>query len=265
MTAEPLTITLIQADISGESKLFNLRKFEEILSKLRSKPDLVILPEVFNTGFSADPHHAAEEINDLTYQWMHRIAAQFNFVVTGSYFVKAGDEFYNRLVWMRPDGSSAFYDKRHLFRFGDEHHHISPGKNRLIVNLKGWKILPLICYDLRFPVWSKNRFINQEYEYDLLLYVANWPGRRSFAYRQLLIARAIENQSYVVSVNRVGIDEKSTMHQGESAVIDYKGKHIIEIPPNVEDVETVELSFEKLREFREGFKVALDWDNFTIE
>jgi predicted amidohydrolase len=130
--------------------------------------------------------------------------------------------------------------------------------------LKGWKICPLVCYDLRFPVWSKNRFLNNSYEYDLLIYIANWPGRRSYAFRQLIIARAIENQAYVIAVNRVGSDGKGILYQGNSAAIDFKGKHLVEIPPEIEDVETITLEYDKLKEFRDGFTVGMDWDRFEI-
>ncbi|HNX43804.1 MAG TPA: amidohydrolase [Bacteroidales bacterium] len=259
-----LSITLIQPDLAWEDKPGNLAKFEGIISKLKTKPDLVILPEAFSTGFVVEPHSVAEEAEGQTFRWMQKISADHGCAITGSCIVKSGDDYYNRLIWMRPDGSSEYYDKRHLFRFGDEHLQFSPGDQRMVVELKGWKIRPLICYDLRFPVWSKNRYFNNSYEYDLLIYVANWPGKRSYAFRQLLIARAIENQSYVIGVNRVGRDGKGTLHQGDSAVLDYRGKPIIEIPPDVEDVETVQLSYEKLHEYREGFKVALDWDDFSI-
>lgn len=259
-----LTVTIIQPDLAWSDKQRNFSKFEAFLSGLKTNPDLVILPETFNTGFVDDPRTIAEEADGFTLQWMKKTAAHCGCVLTGSYFVKAGNSCYNRLVWMRPDGSFEYYDKRHLFRHGDEHLHVTQGRQRLVVELKGWKIMPLICYDLRFPVWSKNRYIGQTYEYDLLFYVTNWPGKRSYAYKQLLIARAIENQAYVIGVNRVGADGKGTLHQGDSAVIDYKGKHLIEIPPDVEAVETVELSYEKLAEFREGFTVAPDWDEFSI-
>lgn len=260
-----LTITIIQSDIAQEDKHKNLERFEAILSKLKTKPDLVILPETFNTGFVIDPLPVAEEADGPTSFWMRKAANEHNCTITGSYVVKTENGYFNRLVWMRPDGSSDYYDKRHLFRFGDEHLHYSQGDQRIIVEIKGWKILPLVCYDLRFPVWSRNRYKDDTYEYDLLLYVSNWPGKRSYAFRHLLIARAIENQAYVIGVNRVGADGRGTLHQGDSAVIDYKGKHIIEIPPDVEDVETVVLSYDKLHEYRQGFKVALDWDSFYIE
>ena len=259
-----LTVTVIQSDLVSEGKLKNFEKFGTIISKLKTKPDLIVLPEMFNTGFVVDPQHVAEEAEGQTFHWLKSMALNNGSAITGSYVVKTGSGFYNRLVWMRADGSAEFYDKRHLFRFGDEHLHFSHGKNKLIVDLKGWKICPLICYDLRFPVWSKNRYLSGSYEYDLLIYVASWPGKRSFAFRHLLIARAIENQAYVIGVNRVGTDGKGTLHQGDSAVIDFKGKHIIEIPPGAEDVETVELSYDSLRDYREGFKVALDWDDFSI-
>lgn len=263
-TMDNLTITLIQADLAWENKTENLRRFEKLFADLKGKQDLILLPEMFNTGFVVVPEFIAEQPDGPTVQWMAQQAANTGCVIAGSLIIGDSGRYFNRLVWMRPDGSFSFYDKRHLFRLGNEHLHFSAGESRLIVELKGWKICPLVCYDLRFPVWSKNRYLDGDYEYDLLIYLANWPGRRSYAYRQLLIARAIENQSYVIGVNRVGADGKGILHQGESAVLDYKGKHLIEIPPDVEDHETVVLDYARLKEFRAGFTVGQDWDRFEV-
>jgi omega-amidase len=261
---QPLSITLLQSDLAWEDKQANLRKFEEKFRTINQPTDLIILPEMFNTGFVVEPASISESADGSTMKWMAEQASAMQCVITGSLVIKESNQYYNRLVWMYPDGTYDFYNKRHLFRLGNEHLKFSGGKNKLLVELKGWKICPLVCYDLRFPVWSKNTFTKGEYGFDLLIYIANWPGRRSYAFRQLLIARAIENQCYLVGVNRVGMDGRGILHQGDSAVIDFKGKHMIEIPPDVEDMETITLDYEKLREFREGFTVGLDWDEFSI-
>jgi omega-amidase len=259
-----LTVTLIQPDLDWEDKEKNLGKFEKLFQSLKQKQDLIVLPEMFSTGFVVEPRSIAESPDGTTFRWMKEQSASLGCVITGSLVIEVDGKFYNRLVWMRPDGDFSTYDKRHLFRLGNEHLKFSNGGDKLIVELNGWKICPLVCYDLRFPVWSKNTFREGKYEYDLLLYVANWPGRRSYAFRQLLIARAIENQSYVIAVNRVGMDGNGIMHQGDSAVLDFKGRHIIEIPPGVEDVETISLDLDSLMHFREGFTVGLDWDEFKL-
>ena len=260
-----LNVTLIQPDLAWEDKDRNLEKFEGLFQTVKQKQDLILLPEMFNTGFVMEPQSIAEPPDGPTFQWLSKQAAFMGCVITGSLVIKENDDYFNRLVWMCPDGSFSIYDKRHLFRLGGEHLQFSQGRSKLIVELNGWKICPLVCYDLRFPVWSKNIFLDGRYEYDLLIYVANWPGRRSYAFRQLLIARAIENQAYVIGVNRVGMDGKGVQHQGESAVLDFKGRHMIEVPPGVEDMETISLDYESLREYREGFTVGLDWDEFEIK
>ena len=260
-----LKVILIQPDLAWEDKEKNLRKFERLFQSLKQKQDLIVLPEMFNTGFIVEPHSIAEPPDGLTTRWMKEQATSLGCVITGSLAVEENGNFFNRLVWMCPDGTFSFYDKRHLFRIGDEHLQYSNGTGKLIVELNGWKICPLVCYDLRFPVWSKNTCHNGIYEYDLLIYVANWPGRRSYAFRQLLIARAIENQSYVIGVNRVGIDGNGSLYQGDSAVLDYKGKPMIEIPPGMEDVESVILDYDNLGKFRDGFTVGLDWDEFELK
>ena len=260
-----LKITLVQPDLFWQDKKNNLLKFEDFFQKLDRKTDLFVLPEMFNTGFVVDQRLLAEDMNGPTVEWMARKAAELKSVITGSLVVVENGNYFNRLVWMQPDGSYKFYDKRHLFHPGNEHEQFSAGSEKIIVDLYGWKICPLVCYDLRFPVWSKNTWANGTYEYDILLYMANWPASRSYAYRQLLIARAIENQCYVVAVNRVGIDGKGTNHQGESTVIDFKGKHLIEMESDREGMETLNVSFDQLADFRKGFMVGMDWDRFEIE
>jgi omega-amidase len=260
-----LTITLIQPDLVWQDKKNNLLKFEDFFQKLDQKTDLIVLPEMFNTGFVVDQRSLAEDMNGPTMEWMALQAAKLDCAVTGSLVIIENGNYYNRLVWMDPYGNYRTYDKRHLFHPGNEHAQFSQGTEKMVVDLFGWKICPLVCYDLRFPVWSKNTWANGVYEYDLLLYVANWPAARSYAYRQLLIARAIENQCYVAAVNRVGIDGKGTNHQGESTLIDFKGRHVIEMDADVEGMETLKVSYKQLADFRNSFTVGMDWDRFEID
>ncbi len=259
-----LTITLVQPDLVWQDKKANLQKLEDFFGKIDRKTDLIVLPEMFNTGFVIDQRSLSEDMNGPTISWMAIQAASLKSVITGSLVVVENGNYYNRLVWMQPDGNYKTYNKRHLFHPGNEHEQFSAGGEKLVVELYGWKICPLVCYDLRFPVWSKNTWEDGIYEYDILLYMANWPAIRSYAYRQLLIARAIENQCYVAAVNRVGIDGKGTNHQGDSTIIDFKGKHITEIAPDQEGIETINLNFNQLADFRKGFTVGMDWDIFEI-
>jgi len=259
-----LSVTLIQPDLVWEDKKSNLLKFEDFFQKIDRKTDLIVLPEMFNTGFVVESHELAEDMKGPTVDWMAKQASKMNSVVTGSLIILENGNYYNRLIWMQPEGKYLTYDKRHLFHPGNEHEQFSQGNEKLVVDLLGWKICPLVCYDLRFPVWSKNTWTNGTYEYDILLYMANWPAVRSYAYRQLLIARAIENQCYVVAVNRVGIDGKGTNHQGDSTIIDFKGKHLVELATDKEGMETLNLNYDQLADFRKGFTVGMDWDIFEI-
>lgn len=259
-----LTITLIQPDIFWQDKKSNLLKLEDFFAKIDCKTDLIVLPEMFNTGFVVEPRSVAETINGSTMVWMKEHSAKLNTVITGSLVIEENGEYYNRLIWMEPTGKYYCYDKRHLFHPGNEHEQFAAGTQKIVVELLGWKICPLVCYDLRFPVWSKNTWNDGVYEYDVLLYMANWPAVRSNAFRQLLIARAIENQCYVAAVNRLGIDGKGTNHQGDSTVIDFKGKHLLEIAPDAEDMETININYKQLDDFRKSFTVGMDWDTFEI-
>lgn len=261
---QDLTITLVQADLSWENKQSNFITFEKVFSSLEDITDVIILPEMFSTGFITEPKNLAENMEGETMNWMKQQAKMFNVVIAGSLVVIENGKYYNRFVWMKPDGTYEYYDKRHLFHPGNEHLQFSQGETRKIVEIKGWKVCLQVCYDLRFPVWSKNRFVDGKYEYDLLVYIANWPAVRSYPYRQLLIARAIENQCYVAAVNRVGTDGKGTNHQGESTVIDFKGKHITELEANTESHQTITLRYEDLKTFRDSFTVGMDWDKFEI-
>lgn len=256
-----LNITFIQTHLQWEDVDKNLNHFSEKLDQINEPTDIIVLPEMFTTGFTMNPNVMAEEHGGKTLQWMMQKAKEKNCILTGSVSIKDGNTFHNRLYWVMPDGTFKHYDKRHLFQMGNEHQHYTAGTQKLIVDYKGWKICPLICYDLRFPVWSRNR---KEETYDLLLYVANWPEVRSYPWKQLLIARAIENQSYVVGVNRIGDDGNNIAHSGDSAVINPRGEIISKPNTNQDVIETVSLSATYLKEFRKLFPVMMDGDEFTL-
>ena len=281
---QDLSVTLIQTDLYWENPTANLANLEEKIALISTQTDLIILPEMFNSGFTMNAKSVAEPMNFTTFKWLRQQAKKANAVITGSFIVKEGDKFFNRLIWMRPDGSYEKYDKRHLFRMGNEHLTFTAGTERIIVELKGWKICPLICYDLRFPVWSRQegketgeREEREEREtyslltphlsppsYDLLIYVANWPSARSQVWDILLRARALENQSYCIGVNRVGNDGMGLNYTGNSAIIDFKGNPTF-YQQNTEVIHSQSLNYQDLIYFRTKFPAYLDADNFTIE
>jgi omega-amidase len=256
---QDLKITLIQSDLHWKSAQANLAMFEEKIWKIEEPTDLIILPEMFNTGFTMDAKEVAEPMNYQTFKWMKQMAAQTKAVVTGSLIIREGDKYYNRLIWMEPEGSFSIYDKRHLFRMAEEHQVFTAGDKKMIKEIKGWKICPLICYDLRFPVWSRN--VNNAY--DLLIYVANWPQARSVAWNTLLRARAMENLSYAVGVNRIGNDGNGIYYSGDSAFIGPKGEEIF-LAYDKELIHTQTLNYKDLQSFREKFPANLDADGFII-
>lgn len=258
-----LKVSFIQSDLAWNDHKANLDKFGKIIQQI-NHTDLIVLPEMFNTGFVVQPEKVAEEAPADTLAWMKELAILKKCVIIGSMIVKVQENYFNRLYWVRPDSTHSHYDKRHLFSLGNEHLRFTAGQNPLVVDLNGWKIKPLICYDLRFPIWAKNKYANEQYEYDLLIYVANWPAARSHAWKSLLVARAIENQSYVVGVNRIGLDGHGTGHSGFSGIIEPKGEWISKQVENREHLETIELSKSELKNYRDKFTVGLDWDDFTI-
>jgi omega-amidase len=258
-----LTVTLVQTSLHWGDRDKNLGHFDSILENL-PPTDLVILPEMFSTGFIVEPANVAETMDGKTVGWLRSKAADKHCCITGSLIIKESGNYYNRLIWMPPGGDLQYYDKRHPFRMAGEHERFLYGSKKLIVTLQGWKICPLVCYDLRFPVWSKNRMIKNYHEYDLLIYVANWPEVRNHAWKSLLVARAIENQSYVAAVNRIGVDGNGFNHAGDSMVVDAKGIILSKILPGEDAVATITLSYKVLREFRLKFQVGLDWDEFDI-
>ncbi len=292
---QDLSVTVIQTSLYWENPTANLANLEEKIAQISTQSDLIILPEMFTTGFTMNVKNVAEPMNFTTFKWMRQQAKQTGAVITGSYIVKEGENYCNRLLWMRPDGTFEQYDKRHLFRMGGEHNHYAQGTKRLIVELKGWKICPLICYDLRFPVWSRNvrevvspKSVSHKEKnerdsietkeenldslrlttydsltYDLLIYVANWPAVRSQVWDTLLQARAIENQSYCIGVNRVGADEMGLNYSGNSAIIDFKGNQLF-YQKDAEVINNQILSKQELEDFRTKFPAYLDADEFEI-
>lgn len=257
---QDLNVTLVQTNLHWEDATANMAMLEEKILGISAPTDLIILPEMFTTGFSMNPAKVAEPMNLYTTRWMKQIAAQTRAVITGSVVIKENNQYYNRLLWVSDNGDIDTYDKRHLFRMGKEHEVYAGGNQKLIKELKGWKICPLICYDLRFPVWSRN--VNLEY--DLLIYVANWPQVRMYPWDSLLVARAIENQSYVIGVNRTGLDGNNVVHAGHSALIDFTGKVLFrEI--NNEIVHQHTITKATLDEFRQKFPAYLDADTFEIQ
>lgn len=254
-----LKITTFQAYLFWENIDKNLQNLGLRLSSIREKTDLIVLPEMFSTGFSMNPEKFAEEMNGRSMKWMLEQAKKFDAVVTGSIIIKENKKYYNRLIWMRADGSFEYYDKRHLFGLGEEDQHYTAGTRKLFVELNGWKICPMICYDLRFPVWLRN--VNEEY--DILLIVANWPERRSLHWRTLIPARAIENQAFVVAVNRIGHDGNEIYHSGDSMCIDPLGK-VVYYKPNDEDLYTFSINKEDLTHARTSFPFLKDADTFKL-
>ena len=262
---DDLKLLCIQADLVWENPQQNREHFENIIKNRRENPDLILLPETFTTGFPVDPRPFAETENGESILWMQKMAAATGAVITGSLLLKTGNRYANALIWMRPDGTHERYDKRHVFSMGGEHETIQPGQKQLTVVLKGWKIRPMVCYDLRFPVWSKNHYQNGVFGYDLAIYVANWPAVRAYPWNQLLLARAIENQACIAGINRVGKDGLGNLYQGDSKVVDAKGQILSEAPTGKETAFTVTLSGEELQRFRNKFDVGRDWDSFTLD
>ena len=257
----PLRLALLQADLLWQDAAANRAAFDLRLAALQpGATDLVILPEMFSTGFSMQPGDLAEPVDGPTARWLRDWAARLDAAVVGSVMTRDAGRSVNRLWFATPDGALSHYDKRHLFRMAGEHEHYAAGAQGLVVEFRGWRIAPLVCYDLRFPVWSRRR---PGYDYDLLLYVANWPARRAYAWRQLLIARAIENQCYVAGVNRVGADGNGIAHDGDSAVHDFLGMPLATLG-GASSTGQVALDPAALAEFRERFPAHLDADRFEL-
>ncbi len=258
-----LTFTLIQTHLHWEVKLANLIMLEEKINSIKQKTEIVVLPEMFSTGFSMQPEQFAETMDGPTVAWMKKISVEKKIILTGSLIIEEDKKYFNRLIWMLPNGDYGYYNKRHCFAFAGEDEHYTAGNKRLIAQVKGWKINLQICYDLRFPVWARQEKNAGEMEYDILLNVANWPERRNHAWKTLLTARAIENQCYVIGVNRVGNDGNEIYHSGDSMVIDPLGE-ILYHKQHDEDIFTITLEKEKLNQVRNKFPFWKDADQFRI-
>jgi predicted amidohydrolase len=263
-TMANIIISMIQADLIWENKEANLINFEDKIKKLSSKTHVVILPEMFNTGFSMNSQLLGEKMDGQTVSWMRRICIENRIILTGSLIIEEDGSFYNRMIWMMPNGQLGYYNKRHLFGFAGEDKHFCGGTQRMITSVNGWRFNLQVCYDLRFPVWSRQQIReNNEPEFDVLIYVANWPEQRAHAWRSLLTARAIENQSYVFGVNRIGQDGNNLTYAGDSLAIDPLGQ-ILNEPSNSENIFTIELKSEFIKEVRARFPFIKDADSFSI-
>ncbi|MDF1546287.1 MAG: amidohydrolase [Bacteroidales bacterium] len=254
-----LKVTTIQTNLIWEDVKRNLLNFELKIRNIGEITDIIVLPEMFSTGFSMKPAEFAESMDGESAGWMKKMATLTDALIVGSLIIKENGKFVNRLLAVKPDGAMEYYDKRHLFAIGGEHKEYDAGNKLLIFSYKGWKINPLICYDLRFPVWSRN-----QNDFDIQIYVANWPEKRSFHWNILLQARAIENQSFVVGVNRIGADGNGYLHSGDTCIFDPMGIRISKTNPNEDSTETVTLDKSLLEQVRKSLPFLQDGDNFTI-
>ena len=266
--SSPLTVTLIQSQLHWEDKKANLEMFTQKIESIREKTELVVLPEMFSTGFSMNPEKLAEPMDGETVQWMKKLSAEKRVIITGSIIISENDQYYNRMIWMLPNGEFGYYDKRHLFAYAGEDKHYAAGHKRFIASVKGWRVHLQVCYDLRFPVWSRQVLKSVENghlhtEYDLLIYVANWPDRRRHAWTTLLQARAIENQCFVVGVNRVGTDANGHYYSGDSLVANPLGE-LYYHKKDAEDIFTITLNKEEVEGIREKLPFWKDGDDFRL-
>lgn len=255
-----LRVSLLQYDIAWEDKDANLKNLEQELSNLDGKTDLVVLPEMFSTGFSMNSRNLAESLSGKTITAVKSWATRYNIAIIGSYIAEDGNKYFNRGFFISPSAEH-YYDKRHLFRMGEEPRSFLPGNKKLIVEYKGFNICLLVCYDLRFPVWSRN--CNNEY--DLLIYVANWPASRTKVWDTLLNARAIENMAFVCGVNRIGKDGNGLLYNGNSKLIDARGNVLLQLSSGCQQTLTVSISKKELDDFRTKFPVWKDADSFKLD
>ena len=256
----PLKISIVQTDIAWENKQENLRMLREKLHALRGTTEIVVLPEMFSTGFTMKSREFAEPVSGITVRILKELAADFQLALCGSFICSERSNYYNRAFFITPEGEEFYYDKRHLFRMGNEAEYFSSGNNKLIISYRGWNICLLVCYDLRFPVWSRN--VNNEY--DLLIYVASWPQARRLAWDTLLCARALDNMCYVCGVNRIGVNGNKLIYNGGSVVFSAKGEVLASVPDGEEGIETVSLSLISLQQLRDKFSMWKDADAFRL-
>ena len=263
-----LSITTIQTNLFWENKAANLGMFQQKINAIEKSTEIVVLPEMFSTGFNMRPQFFAETMEGETVRWMKKISADYKIILTGSIIISEDGKYFNRLIWMLPNGEYGYYNKRHLFAYAEEDKHYTAGNKRLIASVKGWKINLQICYDLRFPVWARQTpplhdHGGKELEYDILMYVANWPEKRNHAWKTLLCARAIENQCYVVGVNRVGNDGNNIYHSGNTLILSPLGEVLYHMADE-EDIFTITLRKEELEEIRKKFPFWKDADDFRM-
>ena len=256
---QDLTVTFIQTALDWQNPAENRARFDGLIASINGPTDLIVLPETFSTGFTMDAANQAESMDGETIAWMRLVARDFNTTICGSLIIEEDGHHFNRLIWMPPDGALSSYDKRHLFHTGGERENFTPGRQRAIFRIHDWRICPLICYDLRFPVFSRGVD-----EYDLLLYVANWPKSRRSAWRTLLPARAVENLCYALGVNRIGIDGNDIETAGDSMLVDYLGHHLVDCDAT-EQVVTTTLDGAALQRYRKKFPAYLDADRFQLD
>jgi predicted amidohydrolase len=261
MSSPSLTVALVQAPLQWHDPAANRAAFATLLAPWAGRADLFVLPEMFTTGFTMEPEAVAEAAGGATHAWLQQQARALDAALTASHACHEGERHFNRLLWATPDGQVLHYDKRHLFRMAGEHQRYAPGRDLLVTGWRGLRFAPQVCYDLRFPVWSRRR---EGYDYDVLIYVANWPAVRSGAWRALLVARAIENQCYVVGVNRLGTDDKGLAYAGDSLVVDPRGQLLAD-PRATPGVTLATLDYTALTEFRDRFPAHLDADRFTLK
>jgi omega-amidase len=254
-----LVITLVQTTLHWEDKKQNLLLLEKWLSEVKQPTDFVVLPEMFSTAFSMQTA-LADTTDGETIAWMKQQSAKLGKPICGSLMLSENGSFYNRFIWMQPDGEFQFYNKRHLFRMGNEHDHFTAGNERIIIKSNGWKLFPVVCYDLRFPVWLRR---TKNFDYDAMIIVANWPERREHHWRTLLQARAIENQCYVIAVNRVGVDGNGVNHSGYSGVVSPKGEWILEMADST-GIQNVTMNKHDLIDWRTTFPAENDADDFML-
>ncbi len=250
-----LIVSVIQSNVHWEDIDSNISMFDLKIDAVDEAADLIVLPEMFTTGFTMNAPKYSEKMKGPTVQWLLKRSAQKKAHITGSIIIEEKGKFFNRLIWVKPNGSLFTYDKRHLFRYAGEERTYSAGNRNITVQVKGWKVRPFICYDLRFPIWTRNL----KNQYDIAIFTANWPGSRSLHWKTLLRSRAIENQCYVLGVNRVGTDGNGISYSGNSSLIDFKGDIIFE-KQDEESILTAKLSLSDLISYRETFPFWKDAD-----
>jgi len=255
-----LTVAVVQSNLVWENPIQNRLDFSKKINILNGDIDLILLPEMFTTGFTMNPSNLAETMQGNTIEWMKQMAEETQAAITGSIIISEDNQYYNRLLFIEPSGTMHYYDKRHTFTLAGEHLVYTAGNKHTIIEYKGWKINPLICYDLRFPVWARNA-----QDYDLLFYLANWPKPRIAAWDALLKARAIENMSYCIGVNRVGLDANNLEYPGHSAIYDLFGNTVEACEDNKEAIVIATLSKDHLKNYRQKLQFLNDRDTFTVK